>query len=182
MQTLTRLEAESIFLRKALSMAKVTREEAAALFSSDPACRLLQAYDAQVRELQKRIDDLELRSIAEDCLLTVGDNLIDGICVVDLQGRVVSINRSYAQLTEATDNEVVGHTIHDLLETGKMRVAVTPRVMQEKKKISVLCASPHLDKTYLITGLPLFDKNGSLKGAMTILRDMTEITSIANTL
>ncbi len=162
--------------------AGVTMADLEALPRTSSLSRVLEAYDDRLTELQRTIDGLELRSIAEQCLLSVGDNLIDGVCVVNLDGRVVSVNKSYTQLTEHSEEEVVGQSVHDLLKEGKIRVTITTQVMAERKRISVLCANPHGDKTYLITGLPLYDKRGELRGAMTILRDMTEITTVAHSL
>jgi PAS domain S-box-containing protein len=164
------------------SAAGMSEEDLASMDPSSAIYRLIQAYDARVEELESRIEKFELQSIADNCLLSVGDNLIDGICVVNLQGQVVSVNKSYTQLTEHGEEELVGFYIRDLLMAGTIHTSITLSVIAEKRKTSVLCASPQGDKTYLVTGLPLFDKDGSLTGAMTILRDMTEITNIAQSL
>jgi PAS domain S-box-containing protein len=182
MRSLTTSSNDVLLLQEILSSTNVSEEDRTALSSSDSLRRLILAYDEQLRELRKKVEAYELQGIAEHCLLSVGDNLIDGICVVDLEGRVVSVNKSYTLLTETSEKEVVGYDVRDLLKSGKVRTSLTIQVMEERKRISVLCASPQRDKTYLITGLPLYDKDGSLKGAMTILRDMSEITGIAQSL
>ncbi|MCM8711251.1 sigma 54-interacting transcriptional regulator [Clostridium sp. SYSU_GA19001] len=144
--------------------------------------KIINAYDALINKLKSRLHKLELESASHISLYMMGDILLDGVCLVDLESRVVSINDSYKKLTGLTEEEVIGQKTEDLLKKKLISVSITPKAIKEKRKVTALSSNRTGDKTFLITAHPIFDEEGNIKGALSILRDMTELTNLRRNL
>lgn len=102
----------------------------------------------------------------------------DGIWVLDKAGRVISMNEAAERVEGFKKDEVVGKKIDELLEKGFVDQAVTPKVLQHKKTISVLSYKKRTQKTLLVTGTPVLDNNGDVSLIIVNERDMTELTAM----
>ncbi|MBP1745367.1 MAG: pas modulated sigma54 specific transcriptional regulator, fis family, partial [Firmicutes bacterium] len=112
----------------------------------------------------------------------IGDAVSDGICLVDSDGIVIGINRGYTEITEITEEEMLGKNLKDMLDKGYFSTAVSFQVLEQKKKISALSTIKKNNKKVLITGIPSFDENGDVKQVLTVMRDLTELLKLRDDL
>jgi len=107
--------------------------------------------------------------------LVLGDAIADGICIVDAKGVVLQINHCYTELTEITEEEIVGKTIQEMLDKKYFSDAVSLEVLAKKKKISAMSTIYRNDKKVLLVGTPFFDGNNNVVKVITVMRNMTEL-------
>lgn len=103
----------------------------------------------------------------------LSNHLYDAIHITDGQGKILFVNEAYIRTTGIFPEQVVGKYVTDIEESGTLyKGAVTPRVIQQKVRVSGITRFYPLDKEILSTGSPVFDKNGNLKFVVTNVRDM----------
>lgn len=142
----------------------------------------MNAYQALCLQLFKRIEGLELYRQREIDAFAIGDAIADGICLTDGTGLVLAVNKAYSDITGIKEQQIVGHTIEDVLAQGLFNRAVTHMVIDQKKKVSQFSTISGNKKKVLITGNPFFDENGDVIQVLTVMRDLTEIISVKDKL
>ena len=101
----------------------------------------------------------------------------DGIWITDGEGRVLDINEAYERITGIRAKEVIGRTMHELVEDGYFDQSVTVLVMKELRSITIN-QTVKGKKQILVTGNPIFDEDGKLFRVVTNVRDITELVSL----
>ncbi len=101
----------------------------------------------------------------------------DGIWITDGEGRVLDINEAYERITGIRAKEVIGRTMHELVEEGYFDQSVTVLVMKELRSITIN-QTVKGKKQILVTGNPIFDEDGKLFRVVTNVRDITELVSL----
>ena len=101
----------------------------------------------------------------------------DGIWVTDGEGRVLDINEAYERITGIRAKEVIGRTMHELVEEGYFDQSVTILVMKELRSITIN-QTVKGKKQILVTGNPIFDDEGKLFRVVTNVRDVTELVNL----
>ncbi len=142
----------------------------------------LDAYQNLSLQLLNRIDGLELYKQREIDAFAIGDAIADGICLTDGKGNVLAVNKAYTDITGIEENQIVGHTIEEVLAQGLFNRAVTHLVIDQKKKISQFSTIASNKKKVLITGNPFFNDEGEVVQVLTVMRDLTEIISVKDKL
>ena len=102
----------------------------------------------------------------------------DGILLCDGEGRVVKINEASERLNGWSAAEVLGRKVQGLLEDGWIDKSVTLHVLQTQKTVNMMQFIGRTQKHLLVTGTPLFDKNGRVKLVLVNERDMTQLNAI----
>jgi PAS domain S-box-containing protein len=101
----------------------------------------------------------------------------DGIWITDAEGRVLDINEAYERITGINAREVIGRTMHELVENGYFDKSVTILVMKELRSITIN-QTVKGKKQILVTGNPIFDSDGKLFRVVTNVRDITELVTL----
>lgn len=111
----------------------------------------------------------------------IADNLFDGIYISDGEGKTLFINEAYTRITGITKEEIIGKNVRDILAKGDIyKGAVTLDVIKEKKRINNIGKIVKLDKDVLVTGSPIFDKNGRVELVVINNRDISELKELEN--
>jgi len=98
----------------------------------------------------------------------------DGLLVTDKDGNVLMVNQAYGRLTAISKEEMTGKNMRDLLNPVYMKNSVALVVAEEKKPVSMHHTTRH-GKNVIVTGTPVFDKDGNLYRIVINLRDISEI-------
>lgn len=134
------------------------------------------------RELQEKLKISEEHAkFLEDEKMTallLGDAVEDGICIVDTNGVVTSINHAYTEITGITEAEILGKTIRELLDTNAFTNAVSYEVLEKKQKVSAMATVRKGNKQVLLVGTPFLDENGNVVKVITVMRNMTELVRL----
>ena len=125
---------------------------------------------------RKQAEDALLDS--EERLRSILDNTPAVVCVKDVQGQYLFINRQYEKLFRLTRDAVKGETDLDLWpkEMAEAFQANDRRVIESKTPIEFEEVAPHDDglHTYISVKFPLFDATGAIYAICSISTDITE--------
>src|SRR5262245_15095147 len=133
--------------------------------------------DALVARLEEQVR--ELRAALEDAA--------EAICRIDLEGRVVSINRAFTRLTGYEPSEIVGRN-WEVIVSAADRAAVRGDLNTARDKVEREVHGAHKEGTpfgMLMAIVPVIDLLGSRpgpKGHYLFIRDLTERRRMENQL
>lgn len=108
----------------------------------------------------------------------VGDEVSDGILIINNRGIVLRINKAYARITGIKEEEIVGQHLQTFVDKGYFDKPVSLLILKEKKRISTMSTITQYKKKVLLTGIPIFDRDGEITQVYTIMRDLTELISL----
>ncbi|MEA1962333.1 MAG: sigma 54-interacting transcriptional regulator [Bacillota bacterium] len=131
----------------------------------------------EIAELQSVLDELEYIKQLKTETDAIIDSSFDGIYVTDGSGKTLMINEAYSRITGIKTSEVMGRTMHQLVEAGVFDRSATLMVMEHKKPITTT-QEVKTGKTVLVTGNPIYDERGNLFRVVTNVRDITELNSL----
>ncbi len=141
------------------------------IIASFAILRDITKYEFMSSELERvRLMSKELNAIIESSF--------DGIYVTDGESKTLRINKAYERITGIKSNEVVGHTMQNLVAKGLYNDSATLRVLEEKRPITIVQNIMKTDKTIVVTGNPIFDDDGNIFRVVTNVRDVTELNQL----
>lgn len=113
----------------------------------------------------------------------VCENLYDGIHITDGTGTVLFINRAYTRTTGIPAEEILGKKVADIEGEHKLyQGAVTTQVLEKKQRVDSVATILELDKEVLVTGIPVFRPDGTIKLVVTNTRDFPELKQMEHDL
>ncbi|HHY13636.1 MAG TPA: sigma 54-interacting transcriptional regulator [Thermoanaerobacterales bacterium] len=145
---------------------------------NDNAYEIIKAYETLLMRQKEIINDLEIRKQRHIDAFTIGDAILDGICVVDVNGIVTEINESYMEITGLKEDKIIGKNISALVDKGYIKKSIFPEVMNKKEKVSFLSEINTTNKKVLVTGNPFFNDDGNIAWILIVVRDLTEMTNL----
>lgn len=113
---------------------------------------------------------------------TVFDTSHDGLWIVDAQGVIVNLNRAAEELNQIRAAEVIGRTVHQLVEDGVFDSSVSERVLETGRPASLMQYAKKSKRHLLVTGTPAFGPDGTIAYVVTNDRDLTELTHLTQEL
>lgn len=125
-------------------------------------------------DLQFMINELRMVRKLNMELDAIINNSYDGIWVMDGNGVVLKVNKTYESFSGIRVNEVIGRNIRDLVREGYFSDSAALHVLEEKKPCTVI----HYIKTgkrAMVTAVPIFDDNNEIWRIVANVRDITEI-------
>ncbi len=113
----------------------------------------------------------------------VVDNLDESIFITDKDGKVLYVNPAYENNTGILREEVLGRTVQDILEEGKLfSGGATLDVIKMKKRVfrlsTILKTEPH--HTGYAIGVPIFDGDGELSQVVVSSRPIFTLRELQN--
>lgn len=116
----------------------------------------------------------------EDLLETLQEIIegsFDGILVTDGDGNVLLLNQSYVRNTDLRKEELLGHNVRELINPVWMKNSVALLAIEQRKPVSMHHTTRH-NKSIIVTGTPVFDKEGGIKMVVVNTRDISEIYAL----
>ncbi|MBU8907925.1 sigma 54-interacting transcriptional regulator [Desertibacillus haloalkaliphilus] len=101
----------------------------------------------------------------------------DGFVICDIDGTVLFQNPAAEKLTRLPATKVVGNNIRTLINEGTIDNAVTFKVLEQKKPVTMI-QNILTGKNVLVSGVPVFDKAGAVKKVVCSIRDLTKIKQL----
>ena len=101
----------------------------------------------------------------------------DGILLCDNQGCLVKINEASERLNGWTAKEVVGRNVEDLIREKMIDKSVTLEVLQTQETVNMMQYIGRTKKHLLVTGTPLFGRDGRIKLVVVNERDLTQLNA-----
>ncbi|MDR7001204.1 sigma 54-interacting transcriptional regulator [Neobacillus niacini] len=128
-------------------------------------------------EYVKQMYSKDLRAITTD-LEAIVESVYDEVLVVDSYGKIIRVsNRSTHHLWGVNPETVIGENILELEEKGWFKPSVTRKVMEEKKKISIVQHN-RFGRKILAVGNPIFNQKNELERIVIASRDITAVKKL----
>lgn len=119
----------------------------------------------------------DLGAITTD-LEAIVDSIYDEVLVVDSLGKIIRVsNRSTHQLWGVDPETVIGQNILELEEKGWFKPSVTRKVLEEKKKVSIVQHN-RFGRKILAVGNPVFNQKNELERIVIASRDITAVKKL----
>ncbi|WP_027362588.1 sigma-54 interaction domain-containing protein [Desulfospira joergensenii] len=99
----------------------------------------------------------------------------DGLLICDNTGRILRMNQAAERLNGIRAQEVVGKDVKTLLEEGQINRSATQEVLETRRRVSLIQTTPRSGYTLLVTGTPVFDRDGGLEFVVVNERDISLI-------
>lgn len=116
----------------------------------------------------------ELSACEENDFKEIVNHLYDGMCILDGNGVFLFVNKAYSKIMGIKKEDIVGKDVREL--EGKLYTgAVSPEVIRRKEQVNSVGVSLLNGNKVLITGLPIFDKDGNVKRVVCNHREMTDL-------
>lgn len=125
-------------------------------------------------------DDSDLYEFISDMIATFCFSM-DGIYIVDQDGKTLMANPAFELLTGGTWEEVVSRKVTDLEAEGFFSPSVAAEVIKKKKLVSAIQTNKN-GKITLTTGNPIFDEDGNVHRVISNVRDITELEHLSEEL
>ncbi|WP_235846503.1 sigma-54 interaction domain-containing protein [Neobacillus drentensis] len=104
-------------------------------------------------------------------------SLQDDILVTDTDGIILKVSAATEGIYNMKSNEMVGRSVYELEKEGVFTPILTPLVIKEKRKIT-LVQTTNTGEKLLVTGIPVFDASKELVRIVSYSHDVTELLNM----
>ena len=104
-------------------------------------------------------------------------SLQDDILVTNTDGIILKVSEATGGIYNVKSEDMVGKSVYDLEKEGIFTPILTPLVLKEKKKITLVQTSKE-GKKLLVTGIPVFHDDGELVRIVSYSHDVTELLNM----
>ena len=109
-----------------------------------------------------------------DAIITSSD---DGLWICDGDGMILRINAAAERLNMLQAKDVIGRSVHELVDEGYIDTSVTLKVMKSRQRENIL-QQTRSGRKLMLTGNPVFNPAGELIRVVVNERDITEIDAL----
>ncbi|MEH7502782.1 sigma 54-interacting transcriptional regulator [Neobacillus drentensis] len=104
-------------------------------------------------------------------------SLQDDILVTDIDGIILRVSEATEGIYNMKPQEMIGRSVYELEKEGVFTPILTPLVIKEKKKVTLVQTTIDGEKL-LVTGIPVFDPNNNLVRIVSYSHDITELLNM----
>jgi PAS domain S-box-containing protein len=101
----------------------------------------------------------------------------DGLYIADGNANTLRVNRAYERISGLKREQLLGRNLRDLVKEGLIDRSVTLEVLRLREPVTIMqdiAGETHV----IVTGNPIFDKNGDISLVVTNVRDITELNQL----
>lgn len=131
--------------------------------------------------LQLPLDMFEERELLYSSLTNILDSIHDGIWMIDSRGITIAVNKAMQRIAGITARDVVGISVLEAARLKKFSSCVTLRALEEKRSVTMFDDYAN-GRHCLNTATPVFDDQGNVVRVIAIIRDLSELESMNDTL
>jgi len=101
----------------------------------------------------------------------------DGLYITDGEANTLRVNQAYERISGLKREDLVGRNMRDLVQEGLLDKSVTLEVLRLREPVTIMQDIAG-DTHVIVTGNPIFDKNGDISLVVTNVRDITELNRL----
>jgi PAS domain S-box-containing protein/TyrR family helix-turn-helix protein len=103
---------------------------------------------------------------------------IDGIVLLDKNGRAIAINEALCSLVGVRKEEILGKVTSNGVRDGLWDYSTASDVFKMKRQVSHVEYLPKTQKDIVVTGIPIFDDDGEISTVIMNERDITQLNEL----
>lgn len=126
-------------------------------------------------------NQLELYKDAFEDLNSILDTSFGAITITDGEGVFTRLSKSCEKMFGAPESEIIGKSAFLLEKQGFFSTSVTCEVIRRNKRVTIIQKTA-ANKTVLVTGTPIFNKEKKIEKIINISKDITETKKLASDL
>lgn len=138
-------------------------------FGTDELGSVARVLDASVQELGRRLDELSRDRARTDAILS---GMVEGVLVVDRQGRVQLVNRAARQMLRV-DASAIGRPYLEVIRHPDIAAQLTTAVQGSEVDSREFALSRDPSRTFVARAAPVAGSGGG--GAVLVLHDITDL-------
>jgi two-component system phosphate regulon sensor histidine kinase PhoR len=138
---------------------------------------LADAMNQMAAQLESRIETIISQ---RNQLETVLASMLEGVIAVDSEERIVSINRSAAQLFENEPANCQGKSIEEVIRSPAMQQFIRRSLSSKSPSEEDITVFQNEERVIDVIGSPLLDVNQHQIGALVVFHDVTQLRRLEN--
>ena len=131
--------------------------------------------------LQLPLDMFEERELLYSSLTNILDSIHDGIWMIDSRGITIAVNKAMQRIAGIEARDVVGISVSEAAIIKHFSSCVTLKALEEKRSVTMFDDYAN-GRHCLNTATPVFDEQGNVVRVIAIIRDLSELESMNDTL
>lgn len=104
---------------------------------------------------------------------TMISSLYDDVIITDGKGKILKASGNFEKIYGKRSDELIGKTVRQLESEKVFQPSITLKVLKEKTKLTDIQMTKG-GRRVLVTGIPVFKKNGEILRVICYSRDITE--------
>jgi two-component system phosphate regulon sensor histidine kinase PhoR len=144
---------------------------------SEEMAGLADAMNQMAAQLENRIETIINQ---RNQLQTVLASMLEGVIAVDSDERIVSINRSAAQLFENEPANCQGKSIEEVIRSPAMQQFIRRSLSSKSPTEEDITVFQNEERVIDVIGSPLLDVNQHQIGALVVFHDVTQLRRLEN--
>ena len=133
---------------------------------------LAQALNEMARQLQDRINTITRQRNEVEAILS---SMIEGVLAVDVNNRIVSINRAAAKFLNTNPTEAKGRMVEEVVHNAEFQEFIQGILNEDDPRRTEVLLPGQKDRIVRLDGATLTDNTGDKSGAVIVISDMTRM-------
>lgn len=105
------------------------------------------------------------------------DAFKEGICISDVDGTIIHLNRRHGEITGIAREQMIGRSAMEFVHKGVLNVVLNPEVIKSGKPVTRV-QSVSNGRQVILEGNPVFDRQGKVVLCITFIRDVTMLAEL----
>lgn len=122
-----------------------------------------------------------IHTLIQDHFDQILDLLDEGICITDVRGVIIYLNRRYEDISSIPREVMIGKDARDFVHQGVLNIIVNPEVIRTQEKVTRV-QDTDSGRRLLLEGYPVFDETGQAAMCITFVRDESCMANLQATL
>ncbi|MBW1902653.1 MAG: PAS domain-containing protein [Deltaproteobacteria bacterium] len=147
------------------------------VFNSEEIGGLSETMNQMASELHERINTIMQQRNELDAVLA---SMVEGVIAVDMEERVISMNKAAAQIFGCNVNDIQGRAIQEVVRDTALLEFVTTALYSREPVEKDIVTHDESEKLLSGHGTVLYDAENNRRGALIVLHDVTRLLKLEN--
>lgn len=129
---------------------------------------------SEYEKISSELDSFKQLSMQLDAII---ESSYDGLYITDGSATTLRVNHAYERISGLRREDLVGRNMKELVQEGLIDKSVTLEVLRRQEPVTIMqdiAGGRHV----IVTGNPIYDKQGKISIVVTNVRDITELNQL----
>lgn len=129
---------------------------------------------SEYEKISSELDSFKHLSMQLDAII---ESSYDGLYITDGNAMTLRVNNAYERISGLKREDLIGRNMQDLVREGIIDKSVTLEVLRRGESVTIMQDIAG-DRHVIVTGSPIYDKEGGISVVVTNVRDITELNQV----